>query len=122
MANGPRKNKLRLSNKDAVKNLLNKYKYLGDDNHWLWLGAKNGKGRGHVTIDHQNIEVHRLSAYVYLDLDIDDPKQIACHKTNCLRKDCWNPEHLYIGTKESNMKDFFEVVPNHPNWTKGQKW
>lgn len=48
---------------------------------------------------------HRISAAHYLDLDFNDKEQLACHKNECGNKKCWNPEHLYVGNKVSNMRD-----------------
>jgi len=55
----------------------------------------NGKDRG----------VHIISAYKFLNymLDIDDPNYQVNHK--CNNRNCWNPEHLYIGTQKENVKD-----------------
>jgi hypothetical protein len=31
----------------------------------------------------------------------------VCHKLECKFRDCWNPEHLYVGTHGENMRDKF---------------
>jgi hypothetical protein len=29
----------------------------------------------------------------------------ACHKPECKFKDCWNPDHIYIGWPSENVAD-----------------
>ena len=48
--------------------------------------------------------VHRWAAYIFYNLNLDNTNQYACHK--CHRKDCWNPEHLYVGDAFDNMRDW----------------
>ena len=71
---------------------------------WLWQGnLTNGYGR--LSFDSLYLTTHRLSAYLYLDLDLADSTQHALHKPICKNKNCWNPKHLYVGTHQDNMND-----------------
>ena len=69
------------------------------------------KKEGHAILNfrydkvRKGIHISRLSAYIYLGLDLEDNKLWALHKLECLNKHCWNPEHIYIGTRNNNEKD-----------------
>lgn len=78
------------------------------DGCWLWTGADNGTGYGVVNIDGRLFTVHRLSARIHLGLDIWDDKQQANHKIICPNRNCWNPEHLYVGNQLHNVLDSVE--------------
>jgi hypothetical protein len=69
---------------------------------WLWTGGHNGAGYGFAWVNDKSIKVSRLSAYLYLGFDLSSSKLI-CHK--CNNKNCFNPEHLYIGTDSDNKHD-----------------
>ncbi len=74
---------------------------------WLWYGAKDemGYGRIRVTSIHPNkTYIHRLSAHLHFKFDLNSEKLIL-HKLECPNKNCWNPEHLYIGDQSKNMVD-----------------
>jgi len=100
--------------KDLIHKQLQKHTIVdGTTGCWLWTGSlsKGGKseGYGRIAIRRTVYYVHRLSAYIYLDMPIS--KNIdrytknyqALHK--CANKNCWNPDHLYVGTHGDNMND-----------------
>jgi len=72
---------------------------------WLFTGYKTEKGYGEVTFKGRTYKVHRISAYIFLSLDILDNLIQVNHKLGCGNKNCWNPEHLYIGTNSENQQD-----------------
>ena len=53
----------------------------------------------------RKVTISRLSAHLFLGLDLNNPKQQANHKRDCPHEDCWNPDHLYIGTQRDNVRD-----------------
>jgi len=61
-----------------------------------------------ITINNTKYLIHRLSCHLFLGLDLDDNKFQANHKIVCDNKNCWNPNHLYVGTQSQNRKDVFE--------------
>lgn len=74
-------------------------------NCWLWHGSNNGQGYGEIKLlQTKKFYVHRVSAKIYLNYDFLDKRQVN-HKMICPNKNCWNPEHLYIGTQVENMRD-----------------
>jgi hypothetical protein len=92
-----------LNDKIALELRLKKHTVITDDKHWLWIGeTKYGYGR--VYIEGKLYRVHRLSAYIFLGLSLDDSLQ-ANHKLNCVHKNCWNPNCLYVGTQSDNGTD-----------------
>jgi hypothetical protein len=80
---------------------------------WLWTGARQYPNRGYGVIRlfkfGLKYYVHRLSAYIHLDLDIHDNSILICHKNQCPNKHCWNPEHIYVGNHDSNYRDDIEA-------------
>src|SRR5712692_9831433 len=74
---------------------------------WEYLGT-NKDGYGQIVMDGVFYYTHRLSAQLFLGylpgLDLD-----ICHKPECKSKACWNPDHLYLGTKADNNRDMKEA-------------
>jgi hypothetical protein len=56
-----------------------------------------------ITINNQVYILSRLVAHLWHNLDLNDPRQLACHR--CDNKPCFNPEHIYSGTFSSNLND-----------------
>jgi len=75
--------------------------------HWLWTGGLTSEKYGVIYFDKQYL-VTRISAWLYLGLDIDS-KLLALHKNICHETRCFNPEHLYVGTYSDNAKDAFDL-------------
>jgi len=79
---------------------------------WLWTGLSMLNGYGILGVAAYKIDrrpkglrlVHRLSAYLFLDFNLDSELQV-CHK--CDTKLCFDPEHLFIGTQLDNMRDMW---------------
>lgn len=80
-------------------------RFVDENGHWLWKGRLMPNGYGAFQIGRRTFYAHRTSAYLYLGLDLRDRHQQACHKRYCEFKNCFNPEHLYIGTAIDNMAD-----------------
>jgi hypothetical protein len=72
---------------------------------WLYTGTIANSGYGRAIFKGKIYNVHRLSAYYYLNLDLKSDK-LALHKNFiCKSKRCFNPDHLYIGTSSQNSYD-----------------
>lgn len=69
---------------------------------WLFTGYLSSYGYGRITVNWVNYYVHTVSAIVYLNFDPYTGLQVN-HK--CSNKNCWNPEHLYVGTQMENVHD-----------------
>jgi hypothetical protein len=85
-----------------LKKLISLRVIMGDC--WRHRGHIRSDGRGEIKINHKQQKVHRLSAMIFLNYDINSKLPI-CHKNECRFKDCWNPDHLYVGTNSSNQRD-----------------
>lgn len=68
---------------------------------WLWTGAVNPHGYGQITIDGQTVRAHRVSYEAYKG-KIPGRSHVL-HK--CDIPSCVNPEHLFLGTHQDNMRD-----------------
>ena len=72
---------------------------------WEFNGRKNNGGYGSICFGGEKIKkdlmVHKL---VYKHMKGDIPKGLCvCH--SCDNPPCCNPEHLFLGTNEDNIKD-----------------
>lgn len=76
---------------------------------WLWNLYKDYKGYGRIKIDGKTTRIHRASAIIHKIIDSNDKIHLACHKQMCPNRNCWNPNHLYAGTHEDNMRDRDEL-------------
>jgi hypothetical protein len=69
---------------------------------WLWIGQKNGNGYGVFSgCRPYGRSAHRI-AWILFKGNI--PKGM-CVLHKCDIRNCVNPEHLFIGTNEDNVKD-----------------
>lgn len=72
---------------------------------WLWTGAKGHSGYGHFTVENRQVGAHCASWEMHNGKEIPAGMYV-CH--NCPegdRKDCVNPNHLWLGTRTENMRD-----------------
>lgn len=70
---------------------------------WLWTGAKNSKGYGHLRVGGVVTLAHRL-VYEFANGPIPEGLHIlhACDTPACI-----NPHHLRAGTHQDNMRDCY---------------
>jgi hypothetical protein len=97
--------KILLNHKRTILRELIRRSSITDDGHHLWNGGLNSDGYGVLWVEGAVYGVHRLSAYIYLGLNIKDSTQHALHKNTCSYKNCWGINCLYIGTHRDNMND-----------------
>lgn len=87
--------------KDRILNSIN----ISENGCWMWVGwfrliTKNG-GYGGIKVKGVSYLAHRLS---YEEFKGEIPKGMyVLHK--CDTPECVNPDHLFLGTHDDNMKD-----------------
>jgi len=79
-----------------------------EDGHRLYTSSLR-KGYGRIRYNGKTFTVHRLSAILYLGLNIDDDETLVCHKNECHKRNCWEPTHLYLGNSSNNARDAVEL-------------
>jgi hypothetical protein len=73
---------------------------------WEWLGSRNPKGYGMISIKGQMVTVHRLMAELCLNFDSRNKKDHVRH--SCDNPACFNPDHLLVGDCNDNVQDRFD--------------
>lgn len=83
----------------------------GPDECWNWLGSKNGKGYGSFYANGKMNKAHVISYEMNVGPIHDG--LFVCHK--CDNPPCVNPNHLFLGTNQDNIKDMFAKgrFPDH---------
>jgi hypothetical protein len=69
---------------------------------WNWTAATS-VGYGVMRYLGRNEFVHRIAAHLWLGYDFADKKREICHR--CDNRRCFNPKHLFIGTRLDNVRD-----------------
>ena len=88
---------------------LESRKIITDKGCWELDVTPNDSGYLRIGNDNKRYRLSRISAAYYLELDLDDPKQLALHKNECHNRKCWNPDHLYVGTSADNNDDSIKM-------------
>lgn len=77
---------------------------------WEWTGSlKQKNGYGRMQIKGKNQQVHRVS-YAHFNGPIKKDLWVL-HR--CDNKKCFNPSHLFLGTRQDNMNDMIQKNRQH---------
>ena len=68
-----------------------------------WIKKRPIASRPFITIRGRRFLASRVVLAIHDGLDVEDLDALVCHI--CENKQCYNPDHLYIGDKSSNAKD-----------------
>lgn len=93
-----------------IRQILDNNKVVSLDGCFIWPGSKTAAGYGQVWLGKSTYYVHRLSASIYLNLNLHDEDILVCHRTICKNSNCWNPEHLYLGDDKTNGEDRASLI------------
>ena len=95
-----------LSDIKTLLDILNSKSEKTEGEHRLYKGTLNKAGYGTIRIEGRDYLVHRLSAYIHGALETIYNDKLVLHKDElCRHKNCWEIDHLYIGTYDDNNKD-----------------
>lgn len=90
---------------EIIKRLLERTTFDDITGCLLYNGGKNTNGHCQIRVNGIFKLIHRISASIYLGFDIEDKLFQINHKPECPNKNCWNYNHLYIGTQSDNIQD-----------------
>lgn len=82
-------------------------------NCWIWRGGVSKNGYGYFEVRGRQTRVHRFSYEIHRGKIPDG--LFVCH--SCDNRLCVNPEHLWLGTHESNMRDMVKKGRTRPGNT-----
>jgi hypothetical protein len=68
---------------------------------WLWTGPVNSWGYARIRVNGLNVQAHRYSWEIHNGAIPDD--RWVLHK--CDVRNCVNPAHLFLGTRQANVDD-----------------
>ena len=72
--------------------------------HWMKHVANTGYGQIYDAMTGKLFSTHRIAMVIYSGfVESDDRLKLVCHK--CPIRNCFNPDHLYVGTASDNMYD-----------------
>lgn len=89
---------------NELKEKLMSSVYIQQDNCWIYTGYNDSNGYGQFQIDGIKYRAHVASYLVYKGLIPQG--MYVCH--TCDKRDCINPEHLFLGTHEDNIRDMWQ--------------
>ncbi len=94
---------------ETVEKLLSFVDASGPGACWEWTKSTSKSGYGNISINGKTRLVHRVSFEIF-NGEIPD-RMIVCHR--CDRRNCINPNHLFLGTHKDNTQDMIKKGRQH---------
>lgn len=88
-----------------IQKKLEAKRLITSDGHWLWTGGKFDHGYGFICVEGKVKQVHRVAFQIYKPEETTLSVNCVLHKPPCVTRNCFNPEHLYLGDKKQNALD-----------------
>lgn len=83
-----------------------KSKMIVKDDCWIYTGALRS-GYGWVGYKGKNMSLSRAILIELTGKHLGDKEMFSCHK--CPNRACFNPDHLYWGTRKDNVSDMIKA-------------
>jgi len=107
---------------ELIKRILEKTTFDNVTNCLLYNGYLTEKGYGIIVTGTTKHRVHRVAAAIYLGYDTSDETYQVLHKLECPNKNCWDYNHLYIGTTQDNSGDIRTKKLEETHCIHGHEW
>jgi hypothetical protein len=95
-----------MQNKQKILRILEERTSINSETGCWEYDGIHESGYGRIVIDHIPYYVHRISAVLFLGYKMEYSEYLhVLHLPICKAKNCWNFNHLYIGTSQQNADD-----------------
>jgi hypothetical protein len=95
-------------NSEDLKRFWSKVDRLDEEDCWEWLGKRNVKGYGLISLKGNWYLANRVMYLI--DSGLDPFEKDVLH--SCDNPCCINPYHLFLGTHQDNMQDMIQKGRN----------
>lgn len=96
----------------TVQSRINRWKkktLITPEGCWRYLGTCHRDGHAMVQWNGRPWYLSRIIAHIFHGLNLKSKNQQGNHKPECKFVDCWNPNHIYVGTQSENIGDSVEA-------------